>query len=191
MPQRDDASLAFRWSRILGALGIIVAALAVYPSLVWLDRPLPLSSSASQDKRISHFITGYAKHYGLDPALLRAVIKVESNFNPTAVSSKGARGLMQLMPPTAAALNVVDPFDPDENIQAGARELRRLLNRFNGNVALALAAYHAGETRVGPHISVPPFRSTERYVGKVLWYYHMFMDGEKEYAVKRFPLPAP
>ena len=180
MPQRDDASLAFRWSRILGALGIIVVALAVYPSLVWLDRPLPLSSSGSQEERISHFITGYAKHYRLDPALLRAVIKVESNFNPTAVSSKGARGLMQLMPPTAAALNVANPFDPDENIQAGARELRRLLDRFNGNVALALAAYHAGEARVGPHISVPPFRSTERYVGKVLRYYHMFMDGEKE-----------
>jgi soluble lytic murein transglycosylase-like protein len=165
---------------MLGVFGIMIAMLALYPSLVWFDRPFLLSPSAGAEERISHFIANYAKHYRLEPALLRAVIKVESDFNPTAVSSKGARGLMQLMPPTAAALNVTDPFNPDENIRAGAGELRRLLNRFNGNVALALAAYHAGEARIGPHISVPPFRSTEKYVGKVLWYYHMFMDGEKE-----------
>jgi soluble lytic murein transglycosylase len=180
MVKRSDISGAVRWSPILGACGIMIAMLALYPSLVWFDRPHPLSQPASPEDRISRFIADYAKHYRLEPALLRAVIKVESDFNPTAVSSKGARGLMQLMPPTVAALNVADPFNPDENIRAGAGELRRLLNRFNGNVALALAAYHAGEARIGPHISAPPYRSTERYVGKVLWYYHLFMDREKQ-----------
>jgi soluble lytic murein transglycosylase-like protein len=93
-------------------------------------------------------IAASAAQYGLDPALLQAVIKVESNFNSDAVSSKGAIGLMQLMPLTAAALHVLDPFDPKDNIHAGAALLRRLLNRFDGDLSLALAAYHIGETRV-------------------------------------------
>jgi soluble lytic murein transglycosylase len=83
---------------------------------------------------------------------------------------------MQLMPPTAAALNVLDPFDPKENIRAGAGELRRLLDRFGGNLRLALAAYHAGEARVSRSVGVPPFRATRRYVKDVLRYYRLFAD---------------
>jgi soluble lytic murein transglycosylase-like protein len=152
----------------------MAATLTLSSSPALMDSLPGAAPSATVEQRVSGFIADYAKQYRLEPALLRAVIKVESGFNPTAVSPKGARGLMQLMPPTAAALEVLDPFDPDENIRAGAGELRRLLNRFNGDLKLALAAYHAGETRVSRYASVPPFRSTERYVGEVLRYYRIF-----------------
>ncbi|MBP6199975.1 MAG: lytic transglycosylase domain-containing protein, partial [Nitrospira sp.] len=110
----------------------------------------------------------------LDPALLQAVIKVESNFNSDAVSSKGAIGLMQLMPLTAAALHVLDPFDPKDNIHAGAALLRRLLNRFDGDLSLALAAYHIGETRVRQTLGTPALPATQLYVERVLGHYHRF-----------------
>ena len=178
--QHRSGASAVSWYRVLAALGILIIFLAVPSAPLRVDGPLRPASSSTFEERISRFIAWYAKQYRLEPALLRAVIKVESDFNPTAVSPKGARGLMQLMPPTAAALNVLDPFDPDENIRAGAGELRRLLDRFDGNLKLALAAYHAGEARVRRSISVPPFRSTRRYVGDVLRYYRMFMEGEEK-----------
>ena len=180
MPEHHPAGPAAFWFRILGAFGILIVSLALASSPLRVDGPFRLSPSLTVDERISRFIAGYAKQYRLEPALLLAVIKVESDFNPTAVSPKGARGLMQLMPPTAAALNVLDPFDPGENIRAGAGELRRLLDRFDGNLKLALAAYHAGEGRVARSISVPPFQSTKRYVGEVLRYYRIFVDGEEK-----------
>lgn len=178
--EHQPVPLTVRWSRIVATFGILAASLSLSSSPVREDGPFWLSASSTAEKRIGHFIAGYAKQYRLEPALLRAVIKVESDFNPTAVSPKGARGLMQLMPPTAAALNVLDPFDPDENIRAGAGELRRLLNRFNGDVKLALAAYHAGEARISRSVSVPPVQSTRRYVGEVLRYYRMFMDDKNK-----------
>ena len=117
---------------------------------------------------IAALIAHSAAQYGLDPALLQAVIKVESNFNSDAVSSKGAIGLMQLMPLTAAALHVLDPFDPKDNIHAGAALLRRLLNRFDGDLSLALAAYHIGETRVRQTLGTPALPATQLYVERVL-----------------------
>lgn len=176
MSDHGAATSPAQWRRVLGAIGILIACLVLPSSLVLVDDAFEQTSSLPLEKRISRFIAGYAKQYRLEPALLRAVIKVESDFNPTAVSPKGAQGLMQLMPPTAAALNVLDPFDPNENIRAGARELRRLLDRFGGNLRLALAAYHAGEARITRSVGVPPFRSTKRYVGDVLRYYRMFTD---------------
>lgn len=175
MTERRDWSLGMQCFRTLGVLGLLVMLLMGSPSALWFEGPLVWAPPHVDQGQISRFIVGYAEHYGLEPALLRAVIKVESNFNPRAVSPKGAMGLMQLMPPTSAALNVQDPFDPKENIRAGAEELRRLLDRFNGNVELALAAYHAGEARVRQYLSVPPFRSTELYVRKVLSYYRLFV----------------
>lgn len=120
-------------------------------------------------------ILRYSREHRLHPALLRAVIKAESNFDPTAISKAGAVGLMQLMPETAVKLDVLDPYDPDENIAGGARHLRYLLDRFHGNLALALAAYNAGENRVEQYRTLPPIDETRQYVTKVLRFYRAFL----------------
>lgn len=109
-----------------------------------------------------------ALRHGISPLLVAAIIEAESEFNPRAVSRKGARGLMQLMPETASSLSVHDSFDPYENIAGGVRHLRRLLDRFHGNVPLAVAAYNAGEQKVIDYGGVPPYRETRRYVSKIL-----------------------
>jgi soluble lytic murein transglycosylase-like protein len=109
--------------------------------------------------------------YGVDEKLLKAVAKAESNFNPSAVSSAGAIGIMQLMPSTAAGLGVSDSFDARENILGGAKYLSQLLNKYNGDTSLALAAYNAGSARVDEYGGIPPFTETQNYVQKVLAYY--------------------
>jgi len=125
----------------------------------------------------------YARQYRLDPALLRAVVKAESDFDPRAVSRKGAVGLMQLMPHTAAHHRVADPFDPIQNVRAGAKQLRRLVNRYDGNLPLALAAYNAGARRVKDN-KVPRIRETRAYVHKVLRYYSDFKGKDQPHKVK-------
>ena len=109
-----------------------------------------------------------ALQHDIDPVLVQAVVRVESAFNPSAVSRKGAGGLMQLMPRTASALGVLDRFDPRENIRGGVRHLRYLLDRYQGNVAMAVAAYNAGEGAVDSHQGIPPYPETELYVQRVL-----------------------
>jgi hypothetical protein len=109
-----------------------------------------------------------ARQYNVNPVLVEAVVATESGFDPTAVSPKGAGGLMQLMPTTAAALGVVDRFDPRENIRGGVRHLRYLLERYRGSVELALAAYNAGEGAVDTHRAMPPYPETQQYVRHVL-----------------------
>jgi soluble lytic murein transglycosylase-like protein len=108
-----------------------------------------------------------ASKYTIDPLLLANVMAAESNFNPRAVSRKNAQGLMQLMPQTSSRLMVKNPFDPAQNIDAGAAYLKQMLNRFEGNVELALAAYNAGPDRVIQYGGVPPFRETQDYVRRI------------------------
>ena len=116
---------------------------------------------------IDEAIDAAAVRHHVDPSLVRSVVKVESNFNPNAVSRKGAMGLMQLMPSTARALNVSNPFDPQQNVDAGVRHLRKLLDSYGGNVRLSLAAYNAGSGAVARSAGVPHFRETQNYVRRI------------------------
>ena len=115
-------------------------------------------------------ISGAAQKWGVDPALVKAVIQAESGFRTDATSPAGARGLMQLMPSTAASLGVSDPYDPEQNIYAGTRYLKGQLDRFGGDVEKALAAYNAGPAAVIRYDGVPPYQETQNYVQRVLAY---------------------
>jgi soluble lytic murein transglycosylase-like protein len=124
-------------------------------------------TASSRAEQFDALIKENAAAHGVSPHLVRAVIQQESGFNPRAVSHKGAMGLMQLMPATAADLGVLDPFDPSENIRAGVKYLKGLLTKFAENVPLALAAYNAGPTAVERYGAVPPFRETRDYVSRI------------------------
>jgi len=113
------------------------------------------------------------KAYSIDPALLKAVAKVESSFNPKAISPKGALGLMQLLPTTAELVGVDDPFDPLENLKGGALYLKKLLEEFR-DLSLALAAYNAGPDKVRTYGGIPPYPETKQYVQNVLYYYNLY-----------------
>jgi len=108
---------------------------------------------------------------GLDPKLMDALVRTESGYNPSAVSRKGAMGLMQLMPATASRLGVSDPFDPEQNVRGGMREFARLVDQYRGNLQLALAAYNAGEGAVARYRGIPPYNETRNYVSRILTIY--------------------
>jgi soluble lytic murein transglycosylase-like protein len=129
-----------------------------------------VSSVSTQDasRSFQALIRRSAAETRVDPVLIEAVIARESAFDSRATSAAGAHGLMQLMPSTAVALGVSDSYDPEQNIRGGARYLRLLLDRFNGNVRLALAAYNAGPGAVERYAGIPPYKETRAYVGQVL-----------------------
>lgn len=136
-------------------------------------------------KKSSDYIKDYgaiieqaSKRFNVESSLIKAIIKAESDFDHNAVSKKGARGLMQLMPKTADDMEVYDPHNPEENIFGGARYLSILLERFNHDKRLAIAAYNAGPESVEAHNGVPPFPETEAFIAKVFKYFQQFQSGE-------------
>jgi soluble lytic murein transglycosylase-like protein len=130
---------------------------------------------ASQEEIDSSIVMAAARH-NVDPNLVRAVVKVESNFNSNAVSRKGAMGLMQLMPSTARELKVKNPFDPDQNVDAGVRHLKQLLENYGGDVDLTLAAYNAGSGAVARSAGVPHYAETQNYVRRITNLYYGGFD---------------
>ncbi len=171
---RDDAS-AVAWLRKAAAHGIPQAAnlLTLLPTnLAKSGQQCPtgvasITNLTAPPAEVRALIDETAHDIGLDPTLLQSVMAVESGYNPRAISPKMAIGLMQLMPATAARLGVKDSFDERENVRAGAAYLRSLLQMFNGDLTLALAAYNAGEAAVLSHGGVPPYRETLDYIATV------------------------
>jgi soluble lytic murein transglycosylase-like protein len=139
----------------------------------YLIRPAKEAAASQGSTEYDNLIKNAAAKYGVDSALIKAVIQAESGFNPNAASHAGAQGLMQLMPSTANGLGVSDPFDPAQSIDAGVRYLKGQIDRF-GDVNQALAAYNAGPAAVVKYGGVPPFKETQDYVSKVLSYRDSF-----------------
>jgi len=149
------------------------------------DQPLPIISWNSAERLFQPIVLKAANRYKVDPAMVMAIIMAESSYNPKAISKKGAKGLMQLMPTTARSLGVKDIFNPEHNINAGVRYFKKLLNQFDGDVELALAAYNAGSRKVKEHRGIPPFRATKYYIKKVIKYYRHYktqMDSSRLYS---------
>ncbi len=180
------AAPGFRKAFLISLSGLIVTGL-IAPSSTsqiykYVDKngavhltDTPLQAGADFEACYTAIWTA-AERYRVDYALVKAVIKTESNFNPQAVSPAGAKGLMQLMPETADALGVDDSFHPEENIHGGVRHLRYLLDRFKGDLRLALAAYNAGEKVVFRYKGIPPYKETRTYVRKVMQHYHNYTN---------------
>jgi len=139
-----------------------------------------LSAHGKKTEALLHpIILQAANRYQIDSDLVKAIIMVESRYNPKAISKRGAKGLMQLMPKTAKALGVRDSFNPEHNINAGVRYFRKLMNQFNGDVKLALAAYNAGSKKVRKYQGVPPFKATQYYIKKVFEYHQYYKEKAK------------
>ena len=156
----------------------VLAAKTEYRSSSIPAKRAGLSSiSGKKAERFLHpIVIQAAGRYQVDPALVKAIIMAESGYNARAISKKGAKGLMQLMPATARSLGVEDVFNPEENISGGVRYFKQLVNQFDGDVKLALAAYNAGSRNVRHYQGVPPFKATRYYIKKVFKYYQIYKN---------------
>ncbi|MFC1815410.1 lytic transglycosylase domain-containing protein [Thermodesulfobacteriota bacterium] len=139
----------------------------IKPPAVWLKK----------EEHLFHpIIIEVANRHEIDPALVKAIIMAESGYNPKAISKRGAKGLMQLMPKTAESLGVEDVFDPEHNINGGVKYFKQLVNLFNGDIKLALAAYNAGIRKVKKFQGIPPFKATRYFIKKVFKYYEYYQE---------------
>ncbi len=134
------------------------------------------ADSAVTGKSVHDLIQHYSHRYKLDPSLVKAVVRVESNFDSRCVSKAGACGLMQVLPTTAAEMDIYDLFDPAQNIAAGSRYLQQMLKRFAGDLDLALAAYNAGPSVVERYAGIPPYTETQAYVKNVKFYFDRYRN---------------
>ena len=142
---------------------------------VYVKEKKVYSSQIYSSQSFEDYIRQASDRYGIAFPLLKAIIKAESDFNPRAVSKKGAMGLMQIMPENIKAMNISNPFDPLENILGGARYFRKMLDRFEGHLSLSLAAYNAGPTAVEQYNNqIPPYKETENYIERVLKFYSSY-----------------
>ena len=166
---------AFRDSRFMAAGNALLAAsqqqVPGSNSASILRSKLDVPPTTGDTQMIDRIVEETAMRHDVDPNLVRAIIKVESNFNPQARSRKGAIGLMQLMPTTAKSLNVTNPYDPAQNVDAGVRHFKQLLDSYHGNVELSLAAYNAGSTAVQRSRGIPRYRETQNYVKRITQLY--------------------
>lgn len=186
----------FRWvSRVLIAGCIWATAVPVWPDIfMYIDSEgvlhftnAPTSSQyklyikerpkpSTATKAFDPIIKEASIRYGLSFSLIKAMIRVESNFNSTAVSRKGALGLMQIMPKNLESLDIGDAFDPRQNIMGGARYFRSMIDRFDGKLPLALAAYNAGPNTVEKYKDIPPIKETRNYVKKVMEFFYLYKN---------------
>jgi soluble lytic murein transglycosylase-like protein len=149
-----------------------LCALLILPAISFGAAPVAESGRTALDGAdLKHLVQMISREHGVDPMLVDALVRVESSYDPNAVSRRGAMGLMQLMPATAKRLNIDDPFDPEKNIRGGVREFSRLLDQYSGNLQFALAAYNAGEGAVARYRGVPPYAETRDYVSRILTIY--------------------
>jgi soluble lytic murein transglycosylase-like protein len=169
---------------VIGTAGI-AQVVAASPGAV---RPAHPDAEVWSRPVLEEIVHEAAQRENLDPRLVASLVTVESAWNPTAVSHKGALGLMQLMPATAARLDVEDAFDPHDNVRGGVTELARLIDRYAGNLNLALAAYNAGEGAVARYRGVPPFAETRSYVERILSLYTGRTYRLSDPAVRRAPV---
>jgi soluble lytic murein transglycosylase-like protein len=156
---------AVTWVTLAAAVCAAAAVEGTAPAAVRAPEPTQSRPALRQ------LVERVSEEHGLDFKLVDALVTVESGYNPSAVSHKGAQGLMQLMPDTARRLDVDDPFDPEQNVRGGIRELDRLIGRYSGNLQLALAAYNAGEGAVERYRGIPPYRETRDYVARIMSLY--------------------
>lgn len=156
------------------------------PNSIPLHNGTALDGFTTGNSQVDSFIVDSGTRNGVDPVLLYAIMHQESSFKPRAMSYKGARGLMQLMPPTAARFGVTNIYDPRQNIEGGARYMRFLLKYFGGNVKLALAGYNAGEGAVEKYgRQIPPYQETQEYVRRIYRRYALIRDPQSQYDARR------